>query len=69
MNDPLGQTQSPTCSDNYFHATFVFEKFGQTNGRTEICVKIVIHTGGDCGQPRGSIGQAHSYTLVSKSST
>ena len=30
-----------------------FEKWGRTDGLT-FCVKIVITTGRDCGQPRGS---------------
>ena len=55
INDPLGPTHSPTSSDHYFHTTFVSfcdilkSGSGRTDGRTEICAKIMITTGRDCG--------------------
>ena len=37
INDPLGQTHSPTSSDHYFHATFIlFCDILKTDVRTEI---------------------------------
>ena len=48
INDPLGQPTVPAGSD--FHLILKF-----WDGRTT-CVKIVITTGRDCGQPSGSKG-------------
>ena len=50
INDPLGQTNSSTSSDNYSPLKFVL--FGKILSRTEVqtpCVIIVITTGRDCG--------------------
>ena len=44
INDPLGQTHSPTSSDLYFHVTFVLF-CDILDGRTEICAKIIYRPG------------------------
>ena len=38
INDPLGQTHSPTNSDHYFHTTFVLfcDFLKNREGRTEV---------------------------------
>ena len=55
INDPLGQTHSPTSSDHYFQATFVLfcdilkSGDGRSEGRAETCTKVMITTCLDCG--------------------
>ena len=52
INDPIGQTHSPTNSHHYFHAKFELFYFcdilKSRDVRTEACAKIMIPTGRDC---------------------